>query len=165
VRRAVIVNAIALGLAACSAPVPTLDSGTPDAGDAGCAAYQRPDGGDLPPAVWAVMHGKCQTCHTQPLLNNAKKTLLTYEDTQSRYGITDQQYWQRMDEVIQADGVPHMPYMDAPQLTPGEFSTLDGWLKACAPPVPEGTGCDSLPDGGVLPTTAACDAGNPDGGP
>jgi hypothetical protein len=105
------------------------------------------------------MYRKCQTCHTQPLMNQAHQKLLTYEDTQTRYGITDKQYWQRMGEVIQTDGSPHMPYMNAPQLTAGEFDTLNGWINACALPVPEGTGCDSLNDGGVMPTSAVCDAG------
>ena len=146
----------------CSMPMPMPDAGPPDAGpadDAGCAAVARPDGGDFPPAVWAVLARKCQTCHTQPLLNHATKTLLTYEDTQARYGITDEQYWQRMGEVIQPDGLPHMPFMGAPQLTADEFDTLNGWIDACALPVPEGTGCDALNDGGVWPTTAQCDAG------
>jgi hypothetical protein len=144
---------------ACSSPAP--DAGTPDSGDvdAGCSAVERPDGGDFPPAVYAVLRDKCQTCHTFPLLNLAKKTLLTYEQTQDRFGITSKLYWQRMSEVIEPDAIPHMPYMNAPPLTDAELATLRGWFASCALPVPEGTGCDGLPDGGVEPTTASCDAG------
>jgi hypothetical protein len=104
-----------------------------------------------------VLHDKCQTCHTQPLLNGAKKTLLTYEQTQDPFGITSKLYWQRMSEVIEPGAVPHMPFGTAPQLTDAELQTLHGWFGTCALPVAEGTGCDSTPDGGVEPTTAICD--------
>jgi hypothetical protein len=123
---------------------------------AGCGGVARPDGGDFSVAVYAVLHAKCQTCHTRPLLNGAKMTLLTYEQTQEPFGITDHRWWQRMAEVIEPDGVPHMPYADAPQLTDGELMTLRGWFAACALPEAEGQGCDGVPDGGVEPTRAQC---------
>jgi hypothetical protein len=35
-----------------------------------------------------------------------------------------------------------MPYQDAGQLTVDELETLRNWFKSCAPPAPEGQGCD-----------------------
>jgi hypothetical protein len=47
-----------------------------------------------------------------------------------------------MAEVIEPDGVPHMPFKDAPQPSTAQLDTLRAWFAACAPPVAEGTGCD-----------------------
>jgi hypothetical protein len=143
------VAALLLAGAACSSPALTPDGGLD------CAARARPDAGDFPPAVFVVLRDKCQTCHTRPRLNNAKGELLTWEDTQVPYGAGE--LWQRMAEVIEPDGTPRMPYGNAPQLTDAELATLRGWFGACALPLPQGDGCDALPDAG--PESSACDAG------
>src|SRR5207248_7411483 len=96
----------------------------------GCA--HGPSAGDLPCDVDMVLMGKCQPCHQTPQKNGAKFPLLTYEDTQQPFG--SRRRWQRMAEVIEPDGVPHMPYKTAPQLTSAELQTLRDWFKACAPP-------------------------------
>jgi hypothetical protein len=99
-----------------------------------------------------------------PPPNNAPFNLRTYEDLTSRFGITDLLRWQRVAQVIEPGNYPHMPPAGQPQLTASDFSTLRGWFAACAPPVPEGTGCDvsegSASDGG----DAAGDA-PPEGAP
>ncbi len=109
-----------------------------------------PMAGDLPCDVGAVLAAKCQTCHGAPLAKGAHFPLLTYEDTQKILGTTSKLKWQRMAEVIELGATPHMPYTsakypDTPQLTDAELATLRSWFKACAPPVPEGSGCDVVP--------------------
>lgn len=104
---------------------------------------QPPLVGDFPKDIGAILASRCQTCHRDPPQNGAHFPLLKFEETQQPFGLTDQRRWQRMAEVIQVDGSPHMPYKDAPQLTNAEFQALDTWLKQCAPPVAEGTGADS----------------------
>jgi hypothetical protein len=102
--------------------------------------------------VSAVLEAKCQTCHANPPRNHAPFELLDYEDTRRADPVppyVGQPIWQVMHTVIQPDGVPHMPLSTAPQLTPAEFQTLDGWLAGCATPVPEGTGGDADGDGGA----------------
>lgn len=98
--------------------------------------------GDLPCDVAAVLKSRCQTCHTDPLVGGAKFPLLTYEDAAALRGMTGIRRWQRMADVIEPEGLPHMPYKDAPQLSPDQLETLRSWLSACAPPVTEGEGCD-----------------------
>ena len=83
--------------------------------------------------------------------------MLSWEDTQKVFGITDSLRWQRMAEVIEPDGSPHMPYRAAPQLTESELAILRDWFAQCAPPAAEGLGCDATFDGGV--ESPSCDAG------
>jgi len=100
--------------------------------------------GDLPCDVGTVLENKCQPCHQQPPKNHAHFPLLTYEDTQQPFGIVpDERRWQRMAQVVEPGGQPHMPYGNAPQLTPAELDTLRAWFRACARPAPEGQGCDT----------------------
>ena len=151
---------VGIGVAGC-AGVPGANDAGHDGGraDAGsCADVTRPDAGDLPPAVFLVLHAKCHSCHTDPVMNGAKFPLLAWEDTAKRFGITDSLRWQRMADVIEPGGLPHMPYQSAPQLTAEELGTLRDWFAGCARPFPEGEGCDGLPDGGV--ESPRCDAGS-----
>jgi hypothetical protein len=85
---------------------------------------------------------RCQPCHQIPQKNGAHFPILSYEDTQQKFGVDGLLRFQRMSEVISPGGLPHMPPVDHPQLSADQFNTLIGWLDACAPPVPEGTGCD-----------------------
>lgn len=99
--------------------------------------------GDLPCDVGQVLKDKCQPCHQTPQRNHAHFPLLTYEDTQQPFGVTPgERRWQRMAQVIEPGTFPHMPFGTAPQLTSAELDTLRSWFRACAPPVPEGQGCD-----------------------
>jgi hypothetical protein len=102
---------------------------------------------DFPCEVGTVLQAKCQTCHTVPMMNNAKFSLLTYEDARQPFGTGGKERWQRMAEVIEPGAIPHMPYQskelpDTPQLTDAELETLRAWFKACAIGANEGTGCD-----------------------
>ena len=133
------------------------------------ACSSKPTTGTFPPDVAAVLHAKCQTCHSRPPINHAPFPLVTYEDTLQND--TLQPYpgvaiWRVMHAVIQPDGVPHMPFGNAPQLTSAEFQTLDDWLLDCATPVADGgdageaAGIDSAP-----PDGAAANDSAPDGAP
>lgn len=108
-----------------------------------CTDAGGPLVGDLPCDVGKVLTAKCQPCHQNPPQNHAHFPLLSYEDTQQPFGIGGRRRWQRMAEVIEPGVVPHMPYGSAPQLTQQELTTLREWFHTCAPPVPEGTGCDA----------------------
>jgi hypothetical protein len=113
--------------------------------------------GDLPDDVATVLRAKCQACHRSPPREHAPFPLLTYEDTRASdpsAPYAGNPIWRVMYIVIQPNGVPHMPLTGAPQLTDAELQTLDGWLTACAMPVPEGTGGDV--------GSGAADAANPD---
>jgi hypothetical protein len=95
--------------------------------------------------VFKVIHKKCNPCHVDPTNLGAPWPLLTYEDTQPAFDTHGKLRYQRMREVIQADGSPHMPLQSdkivvAP-LTDAEFATLNGWL-ACATPTEQGKGCE-----------------------
>jgi hypothetical protein len=101
---------------------------------AACAA--PPAAGAFPADVAAVLGAKCQTCHKSPPINHAPFPLLTYEDTLMPDSLCGGvPIWQAMHYVIQPNSVPHMPFGTAPQLTPSELATLDGWLTGCAKPV------------------------------
>lgn len=128
---------------ACSSGASQGQTTSSGAGGAGGGCADGPPSGDLPCDVAMVLQARCQTCHQTPTLGGAHFPLLTYEDTRQPLG--GGLRWRRMAEVIEPDAVPHMPYKTAPQLTDGELSTLRAWFTACAPPKPEGQGCD---DGG-----------------
>ena len=97
--------------------------------------------GDYPCDVGTVIQNRCQECHQNPPQHGAHFSLLKFEDTQQPY-IAGELRWQRMAQVIEPDTVPHMPYQDAGQLSTDELKTLRDWFVDCAPPVPEGQGCD-----------------------
>jgi hypothetical protein len=117
-----------------------------DAG--GCDPATAPTSGDLPCDVAGVLAAKCWPCHQMPPQHHAPFSELTYEDLVMPLGVTGLVRWQRMAEVIEPGNAPHMPPRDQPQLSDSDFATLRGWFGACAPPLPEGSGCDGLPDGG-----------------
>jgi hypothetical protein len=102
------------------------------------AAFQErcgasPATGSIPVDVAAVLADKCQPCHNNPQKNGAPFPLLTYEDVHKPFvGATP--IYEQMYIQIQPNAQPRMPFGNAPQLTPAEFSTLSTWLIACAPP-------------------------------
>lgn len=139
---AVVAFACSIVLGACSS---TGGSGATAA--PACDPAATPMTGDLPDDVAAVLVDKCQACHTSPPKNHAPWPLLSFEETQARFGITDKRRWQRMAEVIEPGGSPHMPFGTAPQLTPEQLTTLRAWFTACAMPIAEGAGHDVKDDG------------------
>jgi hypothetical protein len=128
------------------------DVSAPDAQDTQNipACSSKPTTGEFPSDVARVLTAKCQTCHSRPPVNHAPFPLLTYEDTLQIDTLpvySGEPIWRVMHQVIQPDGVPHMPFGGAPQLTSAELQTLDGWLLACAPPVFASSG-DDMGEGG-----------------
>src|SRR5882724_6086874 len=51
-----------------------------------CMGMDPPTTGDFPCDVFAVIHTRCNPCHTMPTKNGAPFPLLTFEDTQQLYG-------------------------------------------------------------------------------
>jgi hypothetical protein len=129
------------------APAPTLDATAALGPFDAAACAPNPPTGDYPLDVATVVHTKCTTCHQSPPKNHAPFSLLTYEDAiQTLFpGVLR---WQEMAYVIQPGASPHMPFGNAPQLTPAEKQTLDDWFAGCARPVPAaaGNGVDASPD-------------------
>jgi hypothetical protein len=118
------------------------------AGEA-CATNQPPKTGDIPCDVLEVLQrplnpdsgpgGGCQNCHKSPTVSGAPFPLLTFADLQETY-FEDKRRYQRMLEVIQPDGAPHMPFQPlAAELSCDDANVLSQWLADCAPPDPEGT--------------------------
>jgi hypothetical protein len=101
------------------------------------AAFERcaasPATGSFPADVAAILADKCQPCHTDPPKNGAPFPLLTYEDVQKPF-VGTKPIYQQMYLQVQPGADPRMPFGNAPQLTPDEFSTLTSWLISCAPP-------------------------------
>ncbi len=99
--------------------------------------------GDFPCEVAAVV-AICQNCHRNPPIRGAPFPFMTYEDTQIVYSGPELR-WQRMAKAIEPTAPLHMPprtETDIPQLTDLQLNTMRAWFGACAPPVPEGAGCD-----------------------
>ena len=121
--------------------------------DGGVTCDPLPATGDIPCDVFKVIHGVCNRCHQDPPLVGAPFPLLTYEDTQMPFDTHGKLRYQRMREVIQPDGAPHMPFKSmtivVPELTAAEFATLDAWL-ACPTPTAQGQGCE-CPGKGCTP--------------
>jgi len=94
------------------------------------------------------MRAKCQRCHGNPLTNGAPVPFLTYEDTQARYGMTNEKYSDVMLQVVEKDIMPFValnkgdnPIMPPVEpLTSAEKETLVAWLKQGAQPL-GGTDC------------------------
>jgi hypothetical protein len=118
--------------------------------DGGVPCDPLPATGDIPCDVFKVIHGVCNRCHQDPPLAGAPFPLLSYEDTQMPYDTHGKLRYQRMHEVIQPDGSPHMPFKSTvivvPELTPEQFATLDAWL-ACPTPTAQGQGCECPGEG------------------
>jgi hypothetical protein len=117
------------GGATSPAPATTSDAGT-------CPNTQAT--GDFPKPVAAVLEN-CQRCHA-PADHHPQQQgpfeLMRYEDVKQTYA--GQEVWQRMGKAVRSGLMPAAP----PALTNAEKKTLLDWLDACAPPAPEGQGCD-----------------------
>ena len=101
------------------------------------AAFERcgtsPATGSFPADIAAILAAKCQPCHNDPQKNGAPFPLLTYDDVHKPF-VGTRPIYQQMYLQIQPGADPRMLFGNAPQLTPGEFSTLAAWLISCAPP-------------------------------
>jgi hypothetical protein len=94
----------------------------------------NPATGSFPADVADVLTSRCQPCHTDPPLNGAPFPLLTYGDVHKLLPGTAMPIYEEMYLLIQPGADPHMPYGNAPQLSPDQFNTLSSWLLSCAPP-------------------------------
>jgi uncharacterized membrane protein len=126
---------LTLALAACSSG--STSSPSAEQGDGAPPDFsmcgKAPATGTIPANVQAVMMAKCETCHGNPTQNAAPFSLVTYADVHAGFAGTDMPIYQVMWALIQPGSNPHMPFGNAPQLTPSEFTTLSDWLANCAP--------------------------------
>jgi hypothetical protein len=125
-----------------SAGSSTTSSGAGGAHDAGSLDAAPCDNsaatGDFPPAVARALVN-CQRCHVpadQGPLQPAPFPLLRYEDVKAEYG--HEPIWRRMAPALRSGFMPSAP----PKLDAVDEQALLDWLDACAPPAPEGAGCD-----------------------
>jgi uncharacterized membrane protein len=109
--------------------------------------------------VRPILQSKCQRCHQDPTKNGAPFPLLSYADTQVSAATTDRPERKRYDQMRSAVESGIMPdrsqELDPPvsPLTCEEKATLLAWLRAGAPPAPDGTSeC-----GSVTPKLSSCD--------
>lgn len=65
--------------------------------------------------------------------------LLTFEETQKPFGGADKLLWESMKNDIETG---FMPFNKPEDLQGAELETMEKWFAACAPPVPEGMGCE-----------------------
>jgi len=102
------------------------------------ACPAKPQTGDFPCDVFAIIHANCNPCHQNPPLSGAPFPLLTYADTQKPI-FPGKLIFQQMYDQTRPNALPRMPLGGS--LTPADFTTLSDWLVTCAQPVPSGTGC------------------------
>jgi hypothetical protein len=115
--------------------------GTGGAGGAepACDKNSIPSTGDLPCDVFEVLKARCHECHTLPQMGGAPMSfhLLTFEETQKPFGAG--KLWEAMKVDIETG---FMPFNKPEDLQGAELATMEKWFAACAPPVPEGMGCE-----------------------
>jgi hypothetical protein len=118
-------------------------TGVGGAGGAGGAGGSGPDcsgvptTGQFPCDVFDVLVARCHLCHTDPVMGSAPFPLLQFEKTRELSG--NLPIWQKMDTAINSGFMP----FSAPDLVGVELETMNAWFAECAPPVPDGMGCES----------------------
>jgi hypothetical protein len=96
-----------------------------------------PTTGQFPCDVYNVLVTHCHKCHQDPPLMGAPFPLFTFEKTREIYGSGP--IWMKMQNAI-ASGF--MPLAPNPDLMGLDLQTMQDWFAACAPPVPDGMGCE-----------------------
>jgi hypothetical protein len=112
---------------------PPGDAAGDDGGDPFAACGSVAATGTIPADVEAVLQARCQTCHSDPPINNAPFPLLTYAEIHQDF-VTSVPKYEEMYFLIQPGADPQMPFGNAPQLSTDQFNALATWLKSCAPP-------------------------------
>ncbi len=97
----------------------------------------KPTTGQYPCDVFDVLTARCFECHTDPPLLGAPFSLHTYEKTQEMYGTKP--IWELMKADIESG---FMPFGKPDDLMGAELKTMEDWFAQCAPPVPDGMGCE-----------------------
>jgi hypothetical protein len=96
-----------------------------------------PTTGQFPCDVYDVLVAQCHKCHTDPTVGGAPFALLQFEKTREIYG--SDVIWKKMQNVIMTGFMPLAPN---PDLMGAELETMMDWFAECAPPVPDGMGCE-----------------------
>lgn len=116
-------------------------SGTGGSGGAGGSAPMcdpnKPTTGEYPCDVFNVLKTRCFECHSNPPMLGAPFSLFTYEDSQAPYA--NMPTWEWMKKDIESG---FMPFNKPDDLQGAELKTMEDWFAKCAPPVPDGTGCE-----------------------
>ena len=92
--------------------------------------------GQFPCEVFDVLVARCHACHIDPPLNGAPFPLLQFEKT--REVLVGKAIWQRMQTAIETGFMP----LGQPDLMGSELQIMQDWFAQCAPPVPDGMGCE-----------------------
>lgn len=92
--------------------------------------------GQFPCEVFDVLVARCHACHTDPTMNGAPFPLLQFEKTREDY--VGKPIWQRMQTAINSGFMP----LGQPDLMGSELQIMQDWFAQCAPPVPDGMGCE-----------------------
>lgn len=98
-----------------------------------CSAV--PATGKFPCDVFDVLVARCHECHSDPP-DTAPFPLVQFEKTREIYG--GKPIWQKMEDAIKTGFMP----LGKPDLMGTELKTMQDWFAQCAPPAPEGTGCE-----------------------
>ncbi len=99
----------------------------------------------LPCDVDAILSARCQTCHSNPPKFGASAPLVTWDDLQ-KAGPGGKKVLDLLPSRIRDDQRP-MPPSPQPRLTEKELATVDGWVKAGAPPSTATCSNAPAPDG------------------
>jgi hypothetical protein len=96
-----------------------------------------PTTGEYPCDVFEVLKNNCFECHTDPPVKGAPFPLLKFEYTREMYG--GKLKWELMKSDIKSG---YMPFNKPADLMGADLKTMQDWFAKCAPPVPDGTGCE-----------------------
>lgn len=110
--------------------------GAGGSGGADCSSI--PATGQFPCDVYDVLVAHCHKCHQDPPINGAPFSLLQFEKTREIYSM--EPIWMRMQAAIESGFMPLAPN---PKLMGADLKTMQDWFAACAPPVPDGMGCEA----------------------
>lgn len=158
--RAALLLSVPLLLTACEAQletgcydgpcgVTTTTSANDGGGGAGGSGGGIPDcpdtvqTGQFPCDVYTVLENNCHVCHMEPHMNGAPIDLFTYARTQETDCNGTQIRWKTMRYYVIDQNPPFMPL--GGMLNEADTKTMKDWFDACAPPAPDGMGCEGTP--------------------
>jgi hypothetical protein len=125
------------GSVAASTAASTGVGGAGGAGGGGLDCSTVPTTGQFPCDVFDVLVARCHQCHTDPPNPGVPFPLVQFEKTREIYA--NKPIWVKMDGAINTGFMP----FSLPDLVGFELETMNAWFAACAPPVPDGMGCES----------------------
>jgi hypothetical protein len=128
-------------------PAPTSGAGGAGGGSSLPVCMPGPPTGDFPCDVFEVIHRNCHSCHGDPAALVGPFSIYSYEDIQKLYG-TDP-IFVSMNVAIRPGAPIRMPL--GGMLNDQDTKVLGDWLSLCAPPLPDGTGCECPTGMGCTP--------------